>query len=132
MSGVFADTAYYLALFNPRDELHAAAVSVTSQISDSIVTTAWVLTEFADALCRQRHRALAARFIADLADDRITIVPPSAELFNRGLELYSTRTDKDWSLTDCISFVVMQQQNISHALTADKHFEQAGFSTLLK
>ena len=49
-----------------------------------------------------------------------------------GLALYANRTDKDWSLTDCISFVVMNERGITDALTGDHHFEQAGFAALLK
>jgi len=48
------------------------------------------------------------------------------------VELYAERPDKGWSLTDCISFVVMRQQGITQALTGDHHFEQAGFTALLK
>ena len=48
-----------------------------------------------------------------------------------GLNLYEQRLDKDWGLTDCISFVVMQREQIQEAFTSDKHFEQAGFIRLL-
>jgi hypothetical protein len=65
------------------------------------------------------------------ADPACTIVPPSPELFNAGLSLYAERSDKGWTLTDCISFVVMQQYGITEALTGDRHFEQAGFTPLL-
>jgi predicted nucleic acid-binding protein len=50
----------------------------------------------------------------------------------RGIQLYDSRPDKQWSLTDCISFVVMQDRGIVEALTGDHHFEQAGFTALLK
>jgi uncharacterized protein len=60
------------------------------------------------------------------------IVPASAELFHKGIELFRARPDKDWSLTDCISFVVMAERGLSDAFTGDKHFEQAGFKALLK
>jgi len=53
-------------------------------------------------------------------------------LFERGIELYTARTDKQWSRTDCISFVVMKQRSIQDALTGDHHYEQAGFTALLK
>jgi predicted nucleic acid-binding protein len=131
MPAVFADTAYYLALLNENDEYHAAAVARSSEIS-SVVTTAWVLTELADAMCRPRHRQLVSEFIRDLRNDsRITIVELSADLFDRGLELFESRPDKSWSLTDCISFLVMKNRNLTAAVTADHHFEQAGFTILL-
>ena len=67
-----------------------------------------------------------------MSDPQVTIVSPSASLFDRGVELFAKRPDKCWSLTDCISFVVMEEQGIMHALTGDRHFEQAGFVALLK
>jgi hypothetical protein len=53
-------------------------------------------------------------------------------LFDARVALYGERMDKDWPLTDCISFVVMQREGITDALTGDRHFEQAGFVPLLK
>jgi len=129
MSAVFADSAYYLALLNENDELHERAKSATEQMRGPIVTTAWVLAELADAMCRPRNRGLAVEFIRDLlSDSRVKVVAASQDLFDRGLELYSTRHDKIWSLTDCISFVVMQDHGLTVALTADRDFEQAGFT----
>ncbi len=55
------------------------------------------------------------------------IVGGSDDLFRRGLKLYVERPDQTWSLTDCISFVVMEEHRIRDALTRDHHFEQAGF-----
>lgn len=65
-------------------------------------------------------------------DTELTLVPASADLWRGGIALFAARSDKDWSLTDCISFVVMQERSIIDALTADHHFEQAGFVALLK
>ena len=65
-------------------------------------------------------------------DDQTTILPFSEDSFDWGRILFAARKDKDWSLTDCISFVVMQEHGITDALTADHHFEQAGFVALLK
>ncbi len=66
------------------------------------------------------------------ASPRATIVPLGSQLLERGMQLMGERQDKDWSLTDCISFVVMKKHGIHDALTTDKHFEQAGFTALLK
>ena len=63
---------------------------------------------------------------------KVTIVPASQELFNRGVEFFRERPDKEWTLTDCTSFIVMQQGEMTDALTGDHHFEQAGFVALLK
>ncbi len=65
------------------------------------------------------------------SDPTVTIIPSSTELFAAGVELYATRPDKEWSLTDCISFVVMEREGLTDALTGDRHFEQAGFKVLL-
>jgi predicted nucleic acid-binding protein len=91
-----------------------------------------MLTEVAGALASiPQRRQLQAKFQL-LADDPEThIVKASPDLFERGLTLYNSRPDKFWSLTDCISFVVMAEERISDALTGDRHFDQAGFKALL-
>jgi len=60
------------------------------------------------------------------------VVPLSHEIFDQALDFYHQHHDKQWSLTDCTSFIVMQQRGITEALTGDRHFEQAGFTALLK
>ena len=130
---VFADTFYFLALLSPSDAGHQAVVEYIARTSESIVTTAWVLTEVADGLASTSGRHLLADFVRELEDDaEVTIVLPDEQLWRRGLDLYAQRPDKEWSLTDCISFVVMQERGVVEALTADHHFEQAGFVALLK
>jgi predicted nucleic acid-binding protein len=65
------------------------------------------------------------------ASPRTRVIPLDSLLLQRGLDLFAGRPDKNWSLTDCISFVVMQDEGLTEALTADGHFEQAGFKALL-
>ena len=133
MKPVFADTVYYLALTNPRDQYAPAATRFTADFAGAFVTTAWVLAEVANSLARGPDRALFLELYRDLADDRrITIVPAAQDLFEQGIELFGERPDKEWSLTDCISFIVMQEYGLAEALTADHHFQQAGFTILLK
>jgi uncharacterized protein len=97
------------------------------------LTTGWILTEVADACATMSNRSKVVEFIRQMSKGRdIRVVRFSQELFERGLQLYQSRADKQWSLTDCISFVVMEDEGISDALTGDKHFEQAGFNALLK
>jgi uncharacterized protein len=114
------------------------AISITNGPSSAglkgqIVTTIWALTEVADAFCKPSQRDIAAAFLNDLqADPRVIVIPPTMDLFNRGLALYSQRPDKNWSLTDCISFVVMEESGLTEALATDRDFKQAGFVPLLQ
>lgn len=133
MKVVFADTFYYLALLNPGDIRHQAAIEYTAAFRGRMITTAWVLTELADALARPQNRAAFLQVLSQLrADPEITIVPASEAAFDDGVRLFEMRPDKHWTLTDCISFAIMKQEAIGQALTADRHFEQAGFVALLK
>jgi predicted nucleic acid-binding protein len=133
MRGVFADTFYFLALGNRSDQAYSMALSVSQRLTAPLVTTTWVLTEFADACAAPNQRVAFLVWLRTLqADPKVTIVPASQALFERGIELYSKRLDKSWSLTDCISFTVMNDYQIVEALTGDHHFEQAGFRALLK
>ena len=133
MTKTFADTFYFLALLNPKDAAYPRAIAAARTIRGQLVTTAWVLTELADAMSAPENRQ---EFISTLEDLRqnpaVMIVQPDSRLFEEGINLFANRADKAWSLTDCISFVVMQREGITDALTGDKHFEQAGFVALLR
>jgi len=130
---IFADTHFYLALLNRSDESHALAMRAIDEFHEPSVTTGFVLLEVLDATCNVLTRKRAAEFVSRLhVDPEVTIVPVSDDLLRRGMSLYTARTDKAWSLTDCISFTVMNRFAITDALTADHHFEQAGFRALLK
>ena len=97
------------------------------------MTTTAVLIEFADALASPASRQVAAEYLRSLPlDTTIDVVPVDDDLWARGLALYEQRPDKGWSLTDCISFIVMEDRGIRDALTGDSHFEQAGFRALLR
>ena len=133
MKPVFADSFYFIAFFNERDHAHQRAVRFSPAFSQPLLTTDWILTEVADACAKLPIRTEVVEFIHRLQKTPfVRIVPFSSELFERGLELYRSRPDKEWSLTDCISFLVMEDEDVSDALTGDKHFEQAGFKALLK
>jgi uncharacterized protein len=133
MKETFADTFYFVALLNPADAAYERARAATRNQQTRLVTTAWVLTELANTLSPHPIRA---QFLATLQalqfDATAMILGPEPRWFAAGLELYAARPDKDWSLTDCISFAVMQERGITEALTGDHHFEQAGFKALLK
>ncbi len=132
---VFVDTIAWIALMNRRDNLHILTTSCMEQLrqqNTSLITTEFVLLEVADALCDPKFRALTVDYINRLRRlQSLEIVPVSQSLWAAAWSLYSDRPDKAWSLTDCTSFVVMTQQQIAQAFTADHHFEQAGFTKLL-
>lgn len=132
MSRVFADTFYFLALLNKNDEAHSKALEFSALI-EKLVTTEWVLTELADGLASSRHRNIFLKTRQELlADEDVQVIPLNMPIYEEGIQLYGNRGDKEWSLTDCISFVVMRGESITEALTGDHHFEQAGFVALLK
>ena len=133
MRELLADSFYYLALANPGDRRHPQAIAASRDKSARHVTHAWVLAEVGDALASPGSRRLFTELPDLLRDDPTAIVlPATQELFDRGAALYRARADKEWSLTDCISFAVMKDRGMQDALTGDRHFEQAGFKVLLK
>ena len=132
MKAVFADTSFYIALLNTRDEHHQNAKQFVTDYKGDFLTSAWIIAELANFLCQVSNRSLFVSLYEDLRKDpRVTIIPLSNHLHEAGIDLYSKRQDKDWSLTDCISFLIMQQQNLHEAAATDHHFEQAGFVRLI-
>jgi len=132
VNAVFADTFFYLALLDDTEPDHERALA-ESKVSRLIVTTEFVLLELGNACARAEDHADFLALVAGMrASPRVKIIPLASELFNRGLARMRERSDKNWSLTDCISFVVMEDEGIREALTGDQHFEQAGFKVLLK
>jgi predicted nucleic acid-binding protein len=133
---VFLDTAYAIALSSSSDQFHARAVALADLMTISgtrLVTTWAVLLEIGNALAKQRYRQAALRLLDALeADRQIDIVPLSEPLYRRAVQLYRERPDKEWGLTDCVSFRVMQDRGLIEALTTDEHFQQAGFRALLR
>jgi len=91
-----------------------------------------VIAELANSLSHASNRPLFLSLLQELQTDaRVTIVPPTQDLFDRGIDLYSRRLDKNWSLTDCISFLVMDDHQLQDAATLDRHFAQAGFNVMI-
>jgi predicted nucleic acid-binding protein len=133
LTSIFADSGYYVALLLQTDQAHDRAVEITQQLQSPIITTAWVLTEVANTFSAPQFRGDFISLLDDLqADPNVRLIAPDATIFGQGIELYRNRPDKSWSLTDCISFVVMEREEIKDALTGDRHFEQAGFNALLR
>ncbi len=132
LQDVFADTSYAIALVVKQDQYHDQAQQWSLRISGRIITTVPVLLETANALSRPAWRKAGMALIDHLRQRQdVEIVELSESLWRRGWDLYCQRPDKAWSLTDCISFLVMQDAGLSDALTADEHFRQAGFRAVL-
>jgi uncharacterized protein len=133
MNRAFADTSYYVALLGERDQHHAEAVTLAETFYGEIITTDFVILEVGDWLARGADRPLFLRLLQMLdADAQTQVLPATRELLNAGRALFARRMDQDWSLTDGISLEVMRQQRLTDAFTADRHFEQAGFTILLR
>jgi uncharacterized protein len=129
----FVDAGYWIAWINGSDAWHARARRLASGLRRPLVTTEAILLEVGDAFAGVAWRIQVAAFLERLrANPNITIVPVDADLAGRALALYAARSDKTWGLTDCVSFVVMQDRGITDALAADQHFIQAGFRALLR
>jgi len=104
-------------------------------VPDRIITSADVLVEYLAFFAKAgpHVRAQAGRLVARLLQDpRVVVVPQSHKLFLDGLDLYRGRLDKGYSLTDCISMLIMRRQGITEILTHDRHFEQEGFRALFR
>ena len=133
MNVCFGDTSYFIALLSARDQYHEAALALSRKWRGVIVTTQWILTELADGFSDNREaRGKVVRFVDVFArQSSVVIVPATDDWFSKGWQLFEAWPGKGWSLTDCISFAVMTERGIREALTADRHFEQAGFAVLL-
>ncbi len=133
MADAFVDTSFVVALVNKRDQCHLRALDLASQFERRpLVTTDAVLLEIGNALAKN-FRAASIQVIDDfLTSSEIQIVHLYPDLFHKGFSLYRSRLDKTWGLIDCVSFIVMREAGIAESLTADKHFEQAGFRALLR
>ncbi len=133
MKPVFADTAYYVAFLSATDAHHEAAVDWSNRLLGRIVVTEYVIVELGSALSGMSDRVAYSSFVRQLlVDPNTLIIPASGTLFAEGLRLFAGRPDKEWSLVDCISFVVMKQRRLRDALSTDQHFNQAGFHALLR
>jgi predicted nucleic acid-binding protein len=129
MKSFFADTFYFQARFNPRDEYHERVLAWSRECSAPLITTELVIIELANGLARSRFRGLMRDFHL-LLRKTTTIVPVSTLRMESAWALYYQHDDKNWSLTDCFSFLVMREKGLAAALTNDHHFRQAGFQAV--
>ena len=131
----FADTSFWIAISSRRDQYHSQAAAWHQSVvrtASRIVTTEAVLWEWLNALSDASTRTIAAEGYRRVhADRQIEVVEFQPELSKAAVALYQGRADKNWSLTDCLSFVTMERHAMKEALTTDRHFEQAGFRATL-
>jgi predicted nucleic acid-binding protein len=136
MNAVFADTFFWIAFTNAQDQAHETAKAFTRSTAPGTIffITEEVLTEYLNyfagwGLLRQK----AALNVQDiLVSPTVRVVAQTSDSFRAGLELYGTRPDKGYSLTDCISMETMRREGITDALTNDVHFEQEGFRAIFR
>ena len=129
MKALFADTFYWIALTLPRDAAYAHAQTITAEL----VTTDEVLSKYLTFFSRAPHhlRTEAAIAVGVVSKDAsVRVIPHSRDTFLSGLDLYTARPDKGYSLTDCISMAPMRPEGLTEVLTNDRHFEQEGFRVL--
>ena len=135
MSRIFADTLYFVAITLKNDAWHQEALRLQAANGNAhLVTTEEVLSEYLTSLAKmgQVHRDRATFIVRQLLEsDRITVLYQSHETFLAGLTLYEQRSDKGYSLTDCISMTAMREHGITEILTNDHHFTQEGFTILI-
>ena len=128
------DSTFIAGLINSRDQLHSQAKDFLPLIETAaeVVITEAVLIEVGNLLHSVQLRQRVAEFIdACYGTANITIVSVDTERLRKALDFYRLHQDKDWGLTDCISFVVMKERGLVIAMTADAHFQQAGFRALM-
>ena len=132
---VFLDTAYVFALLNTRDQWHASAKRWQARLTKEqrpILTSQFVFIEIADGLSSLGFRKQAIIVLDTLAASRfVEIIPASPEFYAEALDMYRARADKQWGLTDCSSFAIMQRRGLQDVLSTDRHFTQAGYRPLL-
>jgi uncharacterized protein len=134
-SPVFLDASGWIAILNADDGYHSRATEVVNELVTTLVplvTTDWVLAEVGNSLARTRLRTEFVAGVGSFSSSEYgRVIRIDHDIFRRALELYKAVADKTWGLVDCASFVVMQNEGMREALTADHHFEQAGFTCLL-
>ena len=132
MADAFVDTSFVVALVNKHDQYHTQAIELASRFDQRpLVTTDAILLEVGNALARSFKTESIRIIELFIASEEIQIIHLNADLFRRAFELYRSQSDKAWGLIDCISFVVMKDLKLTASLTADRHFEQAGFTVLI-
>ncbi|MGI8641779.1 MAG: type II toxin-antitoxin system VapC family toxin [Pyrinomonadaceae bacterium] len=133
MNKTFIDTSFSIAPVSEKDEDHARAIELSLFYEDfPMLTTNCILLEIGNSLTRNFRQETVVAIDNFLLSEEIEVVSLNQNLFDKAFALYQTHKDKTWGLVDCVSFTVMRENNITNALTNDKHFQQAGFNALMR
>ena len=134
MRSVFIDTGFIIALESVTDQNHEKALQLWNELLKDLpemVTTTYVIDEIVTFFNSRSRHAKAVEIGNRLINSRsVQIIHVDQGLFDRGWECFKQHDDKTFSMTDCISFIVMKEQGSESALSFDKHFTQAGFKVL--
>nr|WP_308255570.1 PIN domain-containing protein [Geminocystis sp. GBBB08] len=130
---IFIDTWFIVALINKRDQYHQKALALAEKFENyPLITTDAILLEVGNGLSSNYRNEVAELIEEFLTSDDVDVIRLTPKLFDEALRLFKKHQDKSWGLVDCISFIVMREQNVTQALTFDKHFIQAGFQALMR
>lgn len=133
---VFVDSFTWIAVINKSDNYHEVSLKTMEELLNKhvkLITTNYVVVETINALSKVEFRKAVIEFIDKLEKSpSVKIVKITDEIYNSAWTFYQQRMDKDWGITDCTSFEVMRMFNIKKAFTNDKHFKQAGYSSMVK
>lgn len=136
MKTVFADAGYWIAIYDRQDGLHRRAQQVTRELGQiRIVTSEMVLVEFLNYASKGGQVARSRTVDAERklrANPNVDIELQTGRQFRAAADRYASRLDQHWSITDCASFLIMEERGITEALAHDRDFEQAGFRALLR
>jgi predicted nucleic acid-binding protein len=133
LADVFVDTSFVVALVNKNDQHHRLALDLAETFTGpGLVTTDAILLEIGNALSRNFKRESIEIIEHFLTSHDVKVIHLHPPLFRKAFSLYKSHSDKLWGLIDCLSFVVMKELSITDALSADRHFEQAGFKALIR
>lgn len=130
-AGVFVDTGYLIALEDADDGNHSRAHEHREGLREmpSLTTTSYIVDEVVTFFnVRGQHGKAVELGEALLSSPSVRMVHVGEDLLGRALDLLRGRPDKRYSLTDCVSFVVMRERGIATAFAFDRHFEQEGFA----
>ena len=129
LNPMFVDTGYAIALINQNDQHHQQAIQLSEKYEGyPVITTDAILLEIGNALSRVARQEAATIINYFQTAHEATVISLTPDLLNAAIQMYEMHQDKTWGLVDCLSFVVMKQQQISVALAFDRHFIQAGFT----